>query len=117
MATSLIRPMAASINAISRKIVTRARKRQEGGFFPILALPLLMKALGKVFTTAGKDCNNKMHMDKNVQISHSLSNIEITKYFNYIPKFNGVFSKVNLHRIEDGVYLINLDDKQSKRTH
>ena len=43
--------------------------------------------------------------------------MEITKYFNYEPKFNGVFSKDNLPRIKDGAYVINLDDKHSKWTH
>ena len=48
---------------------------------------------------------------------HSLSNIEITKYFNYQPRFNGVFSRNNLSRIKDGVYVINIDDEKSKGTH
>ena len=41
-------------------------------------------------------------------------NIEITKYFDYELRFNGVFSRDYLPRIKDGVYVINLDDKQSK---
>ena len=40
--------------------------------------------------------------------------IKITKYFNYEPRFNGVFSRDNLPRTKDGVYFINLDDEQSK---
>ena len=47
---------------------------------------------------------------------HPLSNIEITKYFNYGPRFNGVFSGGNLLRIKDGAYAINHDDKQSEET-
>ena len=35
----------------------------------------------------------------------------------YEPRFNEVFSRDNLPRIKDGVYVINLDDKQSKGTH
>ena len=42
--------------------------------------------------------------------------MEITQYFNYKPRFNGVFSRNNLPRIKDGVYVINLDDKKSKAT-
>ena len=38
----------------------------------------------------------------------------ITNYFNYEPRFNGVFSRKNLHRIEDGTYVIDLDDKNSE---
>ena len=43
--------------------------------------------------------------------------IKITNYFNYEHRFNGVFSRNNLSRIKDGVYVINLDDKNSKGTH
>ena len=34
---------------------------------------------------------------------HPLSNIEITKYFNYEPRFNYVFSRDHLPKIKDGV--------------
>ena len=43
-----------------------------------------------------------------------MSNIKITKYFNYKPRFNGVFSRDNLPRTDDGTSVINLDNKQSK---
>ena len=42
-----------------------------------------------------------------------LSNIKTAKYFNYDPRFNGVFSRDNLPRMKDGAYIINLNDKQS----
>ena len=48
---------------------------------------------------------------------HPLSNIEITKYFNYKLRFNGPSSRDNLPRIKDGAYVINLDDKQGKGTY
>ena len=38
-------------------------------------------------------------------------------YFKYKPGFNGVFWRNNLDRTEYGAYVINLDDKSSKRTH
>ena len=41
-------------------------------------------------------------------------NIEITNYFNYEPRFNGVFSRNNLPRIKDRAYVINLNDKKVK---
>ena len=41
----------------------------------------------------------------------------ITSYFNYEPRFNGVFSRKNLPSIKDGVYWINLDDRNSEGTH
>ena len=48
---------------------------------------------------------------------HPLNNIEITNYFNYEPRFNGVFSRKSLPRIKDAAHAINLDDKKSKGTH
>ena len=43
--------------------------------------------------------------------------MEITNYFNYESRFNGVFSRNNLPRIKDEAYVLNLDDKNSKGTH
>ena len=48
-------------------------------------------------------------------LSHCLSNIEITKYFSFEPKFIDIFSRDNLPRIKDGAYVMNLDDKRSIR--
>ena len=48
---------------------------------------------------------------------HPLSNIKITKYFSYEPRFNGFYLRDNLPRTKDEVHVINLDDKQSKRIH
>ena len=41
-------------------------------------------------------------------------NIEIANYFNYEPRFNGVFSRNNLPRIKDRAYVISLNDKKVK---
>ena len=46
MASSLIQPLAfLLINAITGKGVRRAGKGQESGFLPLLAAPLVMKAM------------------------------------------------------------------------
>ena len=45
---------------------------------------------------------------------HPLSNIKIIKYFNYAPKFIGVYSRDNF-AIKDDAYMINLDDKEKER--
>ena len=56
MGSSLIHPVASSMtNAISEKGVTRAEKKKEGGIFPLLALPLMMKFLGQWVTWAKKE--------------------------------------------------------------
>ena len=44
-----------------------------------------------------------------------LNNIEIINYFNYEPRINSVFSRNNLTRIKDGAYVVNVNDKNSKR--
>ena len=41
---------------------------------------------------------------------HSLINFEIQKYYQNQPKFNGVYSRNNLPKINDGAYVINLDE-------
>ena len=48
---------------------------------------------------------------------HPLTNIESITFFNYEPRFHGVFSRANLTWIKDGAYVIILNDKQSKGTH
>ena len=107
MASSLIQPAASSlINAITGKGVVRTGIGQEGAIFPLLELPLMMKVLGKGVIRTGKGVrrakkglSNMDHMDNEFLVSlHLLSNIEITNYFNYKPRFNGVFSRDNLHR-------------------
>ena len=47
---------------------------------------------------------------------HPLKNFEIQKYYQNEPTFHGVYSRNNLLKIEDGAYVINLDEYQSIRT-
>ena len=48
---------------------------------------------------------------------HPLTNFEIQKYYKNEPRFN-VFSRNNLFKkIEDGVYIINLDEYADIGTH
>ena len=37
---------------------------------------------------------------------HHLTNFEMQKYYQYEPKFNGVYSRNNLPKIKDGAYLL-----------
>ena len=39
-----------------------------------------------------------------------LTNFEIPKYYQNVPRFNGVYSRDNLPKIKDGTYIINLDE-------
>ena len=43
-------------------------------------------------------------------LSSPLTNFEIQKYYQNEPKFDGVYSRHNLPKIEDGAFVINLDD-------
>ena len=48
---------------------------------------------------------------------HPLSNIEVTKYFNYKPKKKKrAYTRDHLPRTKYGVYAINLDVRESKET-
>ena len=46
-----------------------------------------------------------------------LTNFEIQKYYHNQPTFNGNYSRDNLPKIKDGVYVINLDEYSDIRTH
>ena len=48
---------------------------------------------------------------------HPLPNFEIQKYHQNKSKFNGVFSRIDLSKIKDGAYKINLDEYESIKTH
>ena len=49
-------------------------------------------------------------------LPHLLTNFEIQKYQNE-PRFNGVYSRDNLPKIKDGVYVINLYEYSDIGTH
>ena len=48
---------------------------------------------------------------------HLLTNLEIQKYYQNKPRFNGVYSREYLPRIRDGAYKINLDKYSDIETH
>ena len=48
---------------------------------------------------------------------HPLKNVEIKKYYQNKPKFNGVYSRINLPKTKDEAYVINLDEFKSIGTH
>ena len=59
-----------------------------------------------------------LYLKKYLIPSHPLTNFEIQKYYQNEPRFNGVYSKDNLHdKIKDGGYVINLDEYFNIRTH
>ena len=48
---------------------------------------------------------------------HTLINLEIQKYYQDEPKFNGVYSRNNLCKIKDGTNVISLEEYESVGTH
>ena len=53
-----------------------------------------------------------------LMLPYPLTNFEIQKYYQNEPKFTGVFSRSNLpKKIEDGAYVINLDEYADAGTH
>ena len=48
---------------------------------------------------------------------HPLTNFQIQKYYQSEPRFSGVYSRDNLTKIKDGVYIINLDEYSHIGTH
>ena len=72
----------------------------------------------KSITGRGVTRTGRAYIDKKyLVLLHPLSNIEITNYFNYKPRFNGVFSRNNLPRVKDVAYVLNLNDKKGEGTH
>ena len=49
--------------------------------------------------------------------SYSLTSFEIQKDYPNEPKFNGAYSRNNLHKIKDRADVINLDEYESKGIH
>ena len=50
-------------------------------------------------------------------LPHPLTNFEIQKYYKNDTRFNGDYSRDNLHKIRDGAYAINLDEYFDIGTH
>ena len=50
-------------------------------------------------------------------LSYSLTNFEIQKYYENEPKFNCVYSRNNLPKINDWTYVINIDEFKSISTY
>ena len=48
---------------------------------------------------------------------HPLINFETQKYYENKPKCNGVYSRNNLSNINDGTYIIHLEEYESIGTH
>ena len=82
---------------------------QKGGFFSMLLGTLVVSIL------AARRSNNSRW--KFLMLSHPLTKFEIQKYYQSEHKFNDAYSRNNLSEIEDGAYIKNRDEHESKGTH
>ena len=52
-----------------------------------------------------------------LMLLHPVTNFNIQKYYQNEPRFNSVYSRDNIPKIKDGVYVINLDEYSDLGTH
>ena len=97
-------------------------KQPEVGFFGALLPPLAASLVEPVISSVVKGISERVvrkvgreYWIKTVSPFHPLNKVEITNYFDYEPRFNGLFSRNNLPRIKDGAFAINTDDKRKWR--
>ena len=88
------------IKGVSKTIENEA-KEQKGGFLSMLL---------------GKSGHNQS-TTRFLMLPHLLSNLKIQKVYQNEPKFKGVYSRNSLSKIEDGTYVINLDEYKSIAAH
>ena len=59
-----------------------------------------------------------LHFFKKIIPPHHLTNFEIQKFYQNETRFNGVYSRDNMHnKTKDGAYVINFDDNSDIGTH
>ena len=97
-------------------------KQPEVGLFGALLPPLAASLVEPVISSVVKGISERVvrkvgreYWIKTVSPFHPLNKVEITNYFDYEPRFNGLFSRNNLPRIKDGAFAINTDDKRKWR--
>ena len=50
-------------------------------------------------------------------LSHPLTTFEIQKYYQNEPKFNGIYSRNDLPKTNDGAFVVNLGEYKLLQTH
>ena len=111
------------IDGATETVNYRIRK-QKSGFLGVLGAPLTtllvqtnIFLIVKGLSGKGVRRADKRYKDQKFLIPvHALNNMAVSNYFNYKSIFEGVLLRNNLPRIKGEVYLINVDDKNSKGT-
>ena len=109
------------IKGVSETIKDKV-KEQNWGFLSMLLGNLGVSLLGNLLTGKGVNMpkilgQGVIRADKLLMSLHPWTNFKIQKYYQNEPEFKGVYSKINLLKIKDGAYIINLDEYESIETH
>ena len=89
-------------------------KKTEDGFLRSLLAPLVASIRQPVISAVVKGTNEgevRRARRGNMNENFYFDNIETTNCFKYEAGFNVAFSRNNLLRIKDAVYVLNLDDE------
>ena len=102
-----------------REAIKNEAKKQKEGFLEILLGALGAGLLGVLLTVKDtiRASEGKIKAGEGTIRAPSLPNFKIQKYYQNKPKFNGVYSRNNLPKIKDGVYVINCDEYNSIGSH
>ena len=110
------------------KTIENETKEQRGGFLSMLPGTLGASLLGNLLT-GGKGImragdgivsggsGSKKNLNPLLPF-HPLTNVEINKYYQSEPRFNGAYARNNLpNKIKKGAYIINLDEYENTGSH
>ena len=94
-------------------------EKQKEGFLEILLGALGAGLLGVLLTVKDtiRASEGKIKAGEGTIRAPSLPNFKIQKYYQNKPKFNSAYSRNNLPKIKDGVYVINCDEYNSIGSH
>ena len=92
---------------IGNETIKYEAKEQKGGFLCMLLGTLGASLLGNLLTDKGALATISSRWRHNwsrrgfLMLPHPLTNFEIQRYYQKEPKFNGVYSRINLPEIKD----------------
>ena len=95
------------------------QKKKKGGLLNILLGTLCASSLGNLLRGKAvmKAGEGKIRVGQDFECWLILSEFEIEKNYQNESKLDGVYSRNNLPKIKDWVYIINTDEYESIKTH
>ena len=101
----------------SVSMIENVAKEQKGGFLGMLLRTLSARLLGNLLTGKGTIRASEGTIKAGHKFYHPLTNFEMQKHCQNQPKFNGVYSRNNLPKINDETFVINSDKYKSIGSH